>query len=61
MGIDIAAVMDTLRLMAVKEGVVIGKPNSIDFHAEVLRSLENTAGPTSWASCWVINGRTGAG
>jgi heterodisulfide reductase subunit C2 len=40
MNIDIAAVMDTLRLMAVEEGVVIGKPNIIDFHEEVLRSLE---------------------
>ena len=40
MGIDIAAVMDTLRLMAVEEGVAIGKPNIIDFHEEVLRSLE---------------------
>ena len=40
MGIDIAAAMDTLRLMAVAEGVVIGKPNIIDFHEEVLRSLE---------------------
>jgi heterodisulfide reductase subunit C len=40
MGIDIAAVMDTLRLMAVEEGVAVGKPNIIDFHEEVLRSLE---------------------
>ncbi len=40
MDIDIAAVMDTLRLMAVEEGVAIGKPNIIDFHEEVLRSLE---------------------
>jgi heterodisulfide reductase subunit C len=40
MGIDIAAMMDTLRLMAVEEGVPIGKPNIIDFHEEVLRSLE---------------------
>jgi heterodisulfide reductase subunit C len=40
MGIDIAAVMDTLRLMAVEEGAPIGKPNIIDFHEEVLRSLE---------------------
>jgi heterodisulfide reductase subunit C len=40
MSIDIAAVMDTLRCMAVKEGVAIGKPNIIDFHEEVLRSLE---------------------
>jgi heterodisulfide reductase subunit C len=40
MNIDIAAVMDTLRLMAVEEGAAIGKPNIIDFHEEVLRSLE---------------------
>ncbi len=40
MRIDLAAVMDTLRLMAVEEGVAIGKPNILDFHEEVLRSLE---------------------
>ncbi len=40
MAIDIAAVMDTLRLMAVEQGVAIGKPNILDFHEEVLRSLE---------------------
>jgi heterodisulfide reductase subunit C len=40
MGIDLAAIMDTLRLMAVEEGVPIGKPNIINFHEEVLRSLE---------------------
>ncbi|MDI6855051.1 MAG: 4Fe-4S dicluster domain-containing protein [Deltaproteobacteria bacterium] len=40
MGIDIAAMMDALRLMAVEEGVAIGKPNIIDFHEEVLKSLE---------------------
>ena len=40
MNIDIAAVMDTLRFMAVEEGVAIGKPNILDFHEEVLRSLE---------------------
>ncbi|MEW6386343.1 MAG: 4Fe-4S dicluster domain-containing protein [Thermodesulfobacteriota bacterium] len=40
MSIDIAAVMDTLRLMALEEGVAIGKPNILDFHEEVLRSLE---------------------
>ncbi|MDP3182021.1 MAG: 4Fe-4S dicluster domain-containing protein [Desulfobaccales bacterium] len=40
MGIDMAAVMDTLRLMAVEEGVAIAKPNILDFHEEVLRSLE---------------------
>jgi heterodisulfide reductase subunit C len=40
MGIDLAAVMDTLCLMAVEEGVALGKPNIFDFHEEVLRSLE---------------------
>jgi heterodisulfide reductase subunit C len=40
MSIDIAAVMDTLRLMAVEEGVAIGKPTIVDFPEEVLRSLE---------------------
>ena len=40
MRIDIAAIMETLRLMAVEEGVAIGKPNILDFHEEVLRSLE---------------------
>lgn len=40
MGIDLAAVMDTLRLLAVEEGVAIGRPNILDFHKEVLRSLE---------------------
>ena len=40
MGIDVATVMDTLRLMAVKEGVAIGRPNILEFHEEVLRSLE---------------------
>ena len=40
MGIDLAAVMDTLRLMAVEEGVAIARPHILDFHEEVLRSLE---------------------
>jgi len=40
MNIDMAAIMDTLRLMSVKEGVAIGKPSIVDFHEEVLRSLE---------------------
>jgi len=40
MGIDLAAVMDTLRLMAVEEGVAIASPHILDFHEEVLRSLE---------------------
>jgi heterodisulfide reductase subunit C len=40
MNIDIAAVMDTLRLMAVEQGVPLGKPHIFDFHETVLRSLE---------------------
>jgi heterodisulfide reductase subunit C len=40
MNIDMAAVMDTLRLMAMEEGMPIGKPNIKGFHQEVLRSLE---------------------
>jgi heterodisulfide reductase subunit C len=40
MGIDLAAVMDTLRFMAVEEGVAIASPHILDFHEEVLRSLE---------------------
>jgi len=40
MNIDIAAVMDTLRLMAVAAGVPPGKPHIFAFHETVLRSLE---------------------
>jgi heterodisulfide reductase subunit C len=40
MAIDIAAVMDTLRLMAMAAGVPLGKPHIMGFHEEVLRSLE---------------------
>jgi heterodisulfide reductase subunit C len=40
MGIDIAAIMDTLRLMAMEAGLPVGKPNIRGFHEEVLRSLE---------------------
>ena len=40
MAIDMAAIMDTLRIMAVERGVAIGKPNILGFHEEVLRSLE---------------------
>jgi len=40
MGIDLAAVMDKLRLMAVEEGVAIASPHILNFHEEVLRSLE---------------------
>jgi heterodisulfide reductase subunit C len=40
MAIDMAAIMDTLRIIAVERGVAIGKPNILGFHEEVLRSLE---------------------
>ena len=40
-GIDIAAVMNTLRLMALEKGITPGKPNILTFHQEVLRSLKN--------------------
>jgi len=40
MAIDMAGVMGTLRLLAVERGVAIAKPNILDFHEEVLRSLE---------------------
>jgi len=40
MAIDIAGVMGTLRLLAVERGVAIAKPNILDFHEEVLRSVE---------------------
>jgi heterodisulfide reductase subunit C len=40
-GIDIAAVMNTLRLMAQEKGIRAGKPNILSFHQEVLRSLRN--------------------
>jgi heterodisulfide reductase subunit C len=40
MAIDMAGVMGTLRRMAVERGVAIAKPNILDFHEEVLRSLE---------------------
>jgi len=40
MNIDLAAVMDTSRLMAVEQGVAIANHHILDFHEEVLRSLE---------------------
>jgi heterodisulfide reductase subunit C len=41
MGIDIAGVMNTLRIMAIENGITPGKPNILTFHQEVLRSLKN--------------------
>jgi heterodisulfide reductase subunit C len=40
-GIDIAAVMNTLRLMAIEKGISPGKPNILTFHQEVIRSLKH--------------------
>ena len=38
--IDIPAVNDTLRQMAMEEGVKIAEPNILQFHQEVLNSIE---------------------
>lgn len=40
MGIDIASVMDTLRQMALAEGAPVAEPGILEFHREVLRSIE---------------------
>jgi heterodisulfide reductase subunit C len=40
MAIDIPAVMDTLRQMALEEGPTIAEPDVLAFHREVLRSVE---------------------
>ena len=40
MAIDIAAVMDALRSMALEEGVKPAEPGILDFHREVLGSIE---------------------
>ena len=40
MGIDIAAVMATLRRLALEEGAMIAETNILDFHREVLQSIK---------------------
>jgi heterodisulfide reductase subunit C len=40
MDIDIAAVMATLRRLALEEGAMIAEPNILDFHREVLHSIK---------------------
>ncbi len=40
MAIDIAAIMDALRHMAITEGAKIAEPNILEFHKEVLNSIE---------------------
>jgi len=39
-GIDIPAVNDALRQMAMEEGVVIAEPNILNFHQAVLQSIQ---------------------
>jgi heterodisulfide reductase subunit C len=41
MEIDIAAIMATLRRLALEEGAQIAEPNILDFHREVLHSIEH--------------------
>ncbi|MFA5112322.1 MAG: 4Fe-4S dicluster domain-containing protein [Desulfobaccales bacterium] len=40
MNIDIAAIMATLRRLALEEGAMIAEPNILDFHREVLHSIK---------------------
>ena len=40
MAIDIPAVMDVLRQLALEEGVYVPEPAILQFHKEVLRSIE---------------------
>ncbi|MDP3183606.1 MAG: 4Fe-4S dicluster domain-containing protein [Desulfobaccales bacterium] len=41
MVIDIAAIMDALRRLALEEGAMIAEANILDFHREVLHSIKN--------------------
>jgi heterodisulfide reductase subunit C len=40
MGIDIAAIMATLRRLSLEEGAMIAETNILDFHREVLHSIK---------------------
>ena len=40
MAIDMAAVMDSLRQIAIQRGVAIAEPDVLSFHNEVLSSVE---------------------
>lgn len=40
MAIDMGAVMDVLRHLAIEEGAVVAEPDILGFHQEVLRSLK---------------------
>jgi heterodisulfide reductase subunit C len=59
MAIDIAAIMDSLRLIAVEEGVAIAKPDILDFHEEVLRSLERYGRAHKLGIMWRYKVQTG--
>jgi len=41
MGIDLAAIMATLRRLALEEGATVAEPNILDFHREVLHSIKH--------------------
>ncbi len=41
MGIDMSAIMDTLRQMALEEGASVAEPDILNFHKEVLNSIEH--------------------
>ncbi len=40
LAIDMSAIMDTLRQMAIEEGVPVGEPDILKFHDEVLKSID---------------------
>lgn len=41
MAIDVAAVMDALRQLALREGAPVAEPGVLAFHREVLRAIES--------------------
>jgi len=41
MGIDMAAIMDTLRHIAIREGVAVAEPDILNFHRDVLHSIQH--------------------
>lgn len=40
MGVDMAAVMDSLRHIAIKQGAVVAEPDILNFHKDVLSSIK---------------------
>lgn len=40
MGLDLAAIVDTVRRLALEEGAMVAEPNILDFHREVLDSIK---------------------